>query len=357
MEEKNKKEVTKMVRNTELSKSQIETLTGFTNFLTIKDIAKYRKTSRTAIYKTIKILENKLLLEKIDKGIYEVTNLGKERLQSTSEYKNKIRLHNFAIKINILESPRNWDLKRNNILTLKCFNKQVNLNKNNNYEISSFKNIKVKTTPKSVIFYMPTFYGNNVEKALQKAMNSLFDTIPRIESQFKIKLIKDRKTNLEIISQHYARLNDALAKIYKREGKKLYIRGEDDKVWLIADYSFSTSELETIHTIKAQDDMSTVENFMNDLRKNPVTFSEVKEIVIGLTKNIDNVSKNQLNQSNQIEQFAIALNRHIPAYEGMTKEVKKLQITINKLTDSVNTFRKKNKKQNLGSQSTLSNFT
>lgn len=113
-------------------------------------------------------------------------------------------------------------------------------------------------------------------------MDILETTIPKIEKLFRIRLIQDYKANITIISQEYARIQDALAKLYRNEGNRIYLTGEDGKIWLITDLSFSVDELEFIHTNKAQDDLDAIAPFMNDLRKNPITLSEVREETRGV---------------------------------------------------------------------------
>ncbi|KKM13608.1 hypothetical protein LCGC14_1714490, partial [marine sediment metagenome] len=108
-------------------------------------------------------------------------------------------------------------------------------------------------------------------------MDILFSTIPKVESRFNIKLVKDQKMNMTIISQEYAKLNDALARIYKEKDKKLYIVDERGELRFIADYSFALSEFETVHPSKAGDDMNAVNPFLLDLARNPTTLSKIKE--------------------------------------------------------------------------------
>lgn len=316
-----KKGSKKVESEIDLSKSQIEILKGLSNFLTINQIAKYRNTSRTSVYKGLKILLRKGFISKLGKASFSITDKGKEGLHSITEFKGKIRLHNFSIKAKVLESPTNWNIKRNEIVFLKCFNKQVSLGKNNDYEISNIFNIKIKSTPKSIIFYMPTTYGNTIEEALEQSMDLFFKNISKVENLFKIRLIKDNKISIEIISQHYARLNDSLAKIYQKENDKLFITGDDGKVWLIADLSFNVNELEAIHTINAQDDLNSVSGFLNDLRKNPTTFSEQKEI--------NNQFQNILSQVIEVQHLE---SRNIIKHQKVLDE---MLITLKKIQESL----------------------
>ena len=145
-----------------------EILKYLTQYLTITQIAKQRKCSRTAIYKGIYKLLDKGLIRKIGM-IYEVTDTGLHYLNGFS--KDKIRLHNLAFKITIFNKPKDWDIKRNKIVDCRASSKAVGLS-NNQYEIHSFSNIKVKTTNNSIIFYMPTYYGKNTDECFKQALDT-----------------------------------------------------------------------------------------------------------------------------------------------------------------------------------------
>lgn len=315
------KEVTKKVE------SNIEVLKFLSQFLTIPQIAKQLKVSRTAVYKRINKLLELQLIQKIGKG-YNLTEKGLQILNGSSS--NQIRLHNLCFKITIFNKPNNWELKRSQIVQMRSFSKSVPL-QNTSYEIHSFSNLKVKTTPNSILFYMPTFYGKDTDDCFRQALDSLWNAISKVENLFKVTLVKDRKCNIEIISQHYAKLQDSLAKIYKNEDSKLYVQDEQGNIWLIADYSFRVNELETIYNKTAKEDMDTVKDFLNDLRKNPATISQVVNM-------IGNVTANQLI-------FAENMKSHIEAIKSLSRETKRLGKTMKGILEENKNLKLLNKHQ------------
>lgn len=217
-------------------------------------------------------------------------------------YRYNLRQHNLHIKIKVLESLKNWDKKRNQVIQLPYFNKRVEL-KNNYYDLFNYGKFQIKTTSKSIIFKLPTIYSKTINSAVLQAMDIFFRSIPKVEVLFKVKLIKDNKCNIEIISQEYARIDDALAKIYRRQANKLYIHDDEGKIWLIADYSFNNDELETIQPTNAEEDMVTVHNFMNDLRDHPIKLSEVMENLKETNESLKKSSRSQLMTSQVLEQM------------------------------------------------------
>jgi predicted transcriptional regulator len=336
-----------MVKNIpDISKQQAEVLHGISNYLSVTEIARHRKTSRTAVYKILTKLIKKGYVEKslgIGGYAYGLSDLGKKGLHSFMGFTNKLRQHNLGIKIEVLESRRNWDQKRNVIMTMPYFNKRVQL-KNNTYDLLSFGRIKLKTTSKSIIFQLPTLFSHTVEEAILQAMDILFEAITKVENRFKIKLVKNNKMNMTIISQEYARLDDALAKLYRKEGNKLYITGDDGKVWLIADYSFTTDELETIHTTRAGDDMSIVHPFLNDLRANPMKLSELKDVIQAQALVMGGIQQNQLNFHKDMNFLSTNLKLHYKVLNGIEGNLGKVGEEVQKLTKLIK--RLNNEKEN-----------
>jgi len=261
--------------------------------MSITEIAKYRKVQRSSIYKVLSTLLRRGLIAKKQRGVYSLTEEGIKGLHSFVAFRYKLRQHNLGIKIDVLESPRNWELKRNEMRQMPYFNKTIKL-KNNEQDILNFGRLSIRTTSKSIIIKMPTIYAKDWEEAVIQAMGIFEETIPKLESAFKVRLVKDYKANIKIISQEYASIQDALAKLYHAEGNRLYLTGDDGKIWLITDLSFSVDEIELIHPNKATSDVDAIAPFLNDLRENPTTISKVRdemkeaqEIVIGHSKNIN----------------------------------------------------------------------
>lgn len=247
----------------------------------ITEISKYRHVSRNAIYKILATLKKKAYIRHPKRSLYELTDKGIQGLHSFVGLRYKLRQHNLHFKIEVLESPKNWELKRNEIRQLPYFNKTLKL-KNNEQDLFNYGRLQVKTTTKSVIIKMPTIYAADWEDAIIQAMSILEDSIYKIENVFRILLRKNYKANIKIISQEYASIQDALAKLYRKEGNRIYLSGEDGKIWMITDFSFSTDETEFIHPEKATDDVDAIAPMLNDLRKNPTTFTEVREEMQGI---------------------------------------------------------------------------
>lgn len=277
-------------------------------------MAKYRNVSRTAIYKSVNKLVSKGYIRKIGK-IYELTDIGKGGLHSLSPFSNKLRLHNLAIKLKILSSSQNWEKKRPLIFRLTHFNRNVDLY-NNSYQLLSYSNIKVKTTNRSIILYLPSYYGDTTEECFRQALDSMFWAIPIIENDLKITILKDRKMSMEIISQEYARLQDALARIYKIQGNSFYVYDENNELRIISDFSFKINELDAVHPKYAKEDMDAIHPFLLDLIKFPTTFSEIKD-------NLREISKIQAIEVQKWQYYANKIEYHVDSIRKLGEGIEK----------------------------------
>jgi len=288
--------------------ARYEILKGIQEGLCITEIAKYRKVNRSSIYKVLSSLVKKGLVSNPKRSMYELTNKGTEGLHSFVALRYKLRQHNLHFKIAVLESPRNWEQRRNELRQMPYFNKTIKL-KNNEQDLFNYGNLKIKTTTKSIIIKMPTIYAKDWENAIIQAIQILEDSIPKIESKFKIRLIKNYKANIKIISQEYASIQDSLAKLYRHEGNRIYLTGEDGKIWLITDLSFSTDELEYIHPNKATDDNDAIAPMLNDLRKNPTTFSEVRQETKEVMQVARAVMQNEIKHQKVLDEILLTFNK------------------------------------------------
>lgn len=282
--------------------AHFETLKLIQNGLSISEIASHRKVTRKAVYKVLSTLTKHGMVRNPKRSIYELTDKGIKGTHSLVGYRYKVRQHNLHFKIKVLESPKNWSLRRNEYRQMPYFNRTLKL-KNNDQDLFNYGNLSLKTTSQSIIIKMPTLYATDWEHALIQAMQILEDSIPKIENLFNVRLIKNYKNNITIISQEYARIQDALARLYRGDGNRLYVTGDDGKIWMITDFSFSTDETEFIHPNNATDDLDAIAPFLNDLRKNPTTLTAVREHVGELQGIVNSWAVNQVKHQKVLDKM------------------------------------------------------
>jgi len=263
-----------------LSKPRFEILRSLQSGLNITDISRVRKVSRTSVYKIINSLMKIGFLERVGYS-YTITTKGIEGLHSFVGLRYNLRQHNFSIKFKVLESPKNWEKKRNEFRKLPFFNRTLKL-RNNEQQLLNYGNLTIRTTTKSIIIKIPTIYAKTLDLAILQTFDILETTYPKIENLFKVKLVKNYKSTMQIISQEYAILDDALARVYSKRDEQLLITGSDGKIWMITDKSFKGDEREYIHTTKAPDDEEAISQSLNILREEPQIMKENQKQIANL---------------------------------------------------------------------------
>jgi len=232
----------------ESQKIVLELLTK--EFLTVKEIAKRRQTSRQAIHKTITKLRKKGLLNRYLGGVDKGVSTTSTPYISDGTF---IRLHGLEIKVEILEKKERYNkrLKEFNIVRIK------------GNTIRLFKN--------SIEIYIKShFAAQTVEQATAKGLDYINNLFIIIENDLGITIIKDRKQNIKLVNAHYSECNNELAKEMNKEKEKikLYAR-EDGKLWFTIDNSFNLNEAETLHPASSKEDMQeAVKPFFDSLRDN-----------------------------------------------------------------------------------------
>lgn len=240
----------------ELTKTEQEVLTLLTeDFLTPKQIALRRQTSKQATYKTIKKLKDLGLVSK-DYRKVDFSLCG-------SQPKHKIiRLHGQEFNIKILYQDHRYKqiLKTSNTII------------NDGCTIRLYRN--------SVEIYAnKSFWGETSQKATSESMKYWQRFFIKLENDLKVILIKHRANNIKIVKAHYANINNPIATQPDADNIKIYAK-EDGKLWFQIDNSLNLHEGETQHPETAKEDMQDViRPFLNDLRDHKVTMGDLIKLI------------------------------------------------------------------------------
>jgi len=223
----------------------------------VQSISKHQKTSRTAVYKTIKQLKKKgYLASNFREGLQNGDGVGDSPPQckpcTTKGQHHQIRLHGQEFNITILYDSQRYKKTRQKKQvmhiegnTLRLFEKKI--------ELYAARHL--------------SFYGDTAKEATSVSINYWNRIFTRIESTLNIIIIKGMATKIREVKAHYAEIDNELAEDCLRKSKKIHVKGEDGREWLLVDNSWQLRELETIHSETALDDMQeVVQPFFNDLR-------------------------------------------------------------------------------------------
>jgi len=160
------------------------------------------------------------------------------------------RGHNFQFDVGILRSSVFYESTR-----LRC-----------NTLIKGLETVKLYKH-KICIFSNQSFFGESGSVCSMDATQAFLVLVQNLEFALKVDLLKDRKQNMRMVRGHIAEVGSEVASFYKKERKKLRVRGKDGVVWCLTDASKGLLELETVHPEDHVSDMDdTLTPFLNDLK-------------------------------------------------------------------------------------------
>lgn len=244
-----------------------------------------------------------------------------------------IRGHAFQFKLEIpkymIEDNgfRGWNLenRRRNLDKLKIDWKPLKLFGGG--ERIDFRKRKIHLTNKSIIIYEKSSYFAETSKKSQAiAAIKILYLIKALERKLRASFSINGKYKLRITRQHYSLIKNALAIIYNKPTRKKLEVYDEKGLWLLIDNSWNLEELECVHPETSVDNADGMKGFMNSMKR--TNFEVTPDFILN---GFNNLAQYQINQDKNIKEFAVALNRHIPAYEGMASETKHLHSEINNL--------------------------
>ena len=240
----------------ELTETEKEVLILLTKeFLTPKQVALRRETSKQATYEIIRNLKKKGVITRQYANLYYFQCGSKES-------KGKIRLHGQEFNIKILFKDHRY----------KEILKKCNTIDNDGCTIRLYRN--------SVEIYAnKSFWGETAQRATAESMRYWQRFFIKLENDLKIILVKHRSQNIKLVKAHYANINDPIAKQPEADNIKIYAK-EDGKLWFQIDNSLNLHEGETQHPETAKEDMQEVIiPFLQDLRDSKLVMSDVVKLI------------------------------------------------------------------------------
>ncbi len=326
-------------RNVKSNVKRTRVLDLIYNGTQIKDIHTIIGCCESAVYRLIKRMKKDGLLTS-DNTLTDAGSLHvKKYLAVSSDVKfnikpNDIRLHNIQITLKILNKPRGYDYRKNNIISMKVRDYKLTDLKNSYKEQFKINNVTVKTNTDSIEVFPEDIYASTEQQASKRLMEIVFDVISRVENLHHIMLIKDNYCNIRISRQHYALIRNQLAKMYRNEHKGTIFRvydDEDGKVRLTIDIS-QGPEFEAEHPSKSPSDINRCQAFFKDIiNKDHDMPSDTRSMIQELAQTSSNMLKQQGNimqqqkQSMKIEkEYAMNIKKHLKATERWEKAANKI---------------------------------
>jgi hypothetical protein len=290
--------------------------------LRIKTLMKLCNLKTSVLYKRLNILRENGFTENIF-PVWKLSNGGVAKCEILNESNNIFELHNISYVVKLLKVPDWWSKRKNYLIRLKEWQfKNIDFGKGNTnpYQQLINENFVIQCYPESIIIIAKKrYYSNDPYSTIKAAINDVVGLLEWFCECFKFNFWLNEVPHIEIRNNDFNRIKDYMAnQIKDNKGSFLVEIDKRRKVWVDMSEPFGKEANYPEAQVK-------LEKLTKDiLTKESLLPSEVTQLV-------GDLAKNQLNQTTQLESFAIALNKHIPAYEGMTKIVGRLEIAINKL--------------------------
>lgn len=267
-----------------LSNEQKEILKLYEKGLTVIMIANKRKTSRNAVYKTLRKIKNKgIVLSKLG----GLQNKGGSQ-EPTNKNKEIYRLHNQRFTIKLISKTQKY------INSLKTNNKTI---RDNNTVQFYEDNI--------VIYSNKDFWGSSVDDCFLKSSLYWDWFIKLLENDYNIILLKPRRCHIKDFGCHIAKTNDPLAKEVILRNEKMQVFAPNGNLRLVIDNSFNLKEFEAVDSITATQDMKKIERMYQEI--------------------VENDLLSPIEIHNSIQSLIEFQNNNMLMMKGLIKEVDKLK--------------------------------
>jgi hypothetical protein len=205
---------------------------------------------------------------------FTINHLG-QKLDSPVEGKvrsDDVRVHNLVFKVK-LETPLSWEsrLKAKGVPFIKL--------KSGVLQVVHDAHKVWLCNGKVLVFVPPglDYTARKVSKGLLLAVRDFFSFLPGLEAYLGVSLRSGQGYVWSMTRKHLSLVKNALAMDYNRRKEKLKFYDEAG-LWMIADDSFNLGELEFVRSSSNQGEANIVQDWFNDLKKNPVKQSEVMQM-------------------------------------------------------------------------------
>lgn len=141
------------------------------------------------------------------------------------------------------------------------------------------------------------FWGADENESASKAMAYWFRFFTFLQDRLGVVLLKDRYSNMRLVAQHFAFVNDVGARDAVNRGEKIKVYAEDGKLRFLIDTSLkeggvSLPEAEAVHPETAQEDAGTYREFIDDLLlKKPLPLSELQGMILETQKMLNGLAQ------------------------------------------------------------------
>ena len=283
-----------VVDNTVLTEQETKIKKYISKGLTHKQIQKQLNISKRTLFFHLKSMKSKGYLGSstctdttppVGEGTLKSDNL------SNNPVNHLIRLHGQQFLIEILYNSKKYNDNR----------------KRQNRRYLDFDVIELNEDTIEV-YVGRSFFNEHANDAHKESMEYFLRLLRRLENDYGIILLKDRKQNIKEVVAHFSEIKNGISYDYRMKNKVLLFKAADGKVWLKTDNSFNLDELETTHPKTAKQDMNILKHYLNDFRENePPNNTELLTIMLkhqsGTDKRLEECASATLNVLSMLDMF------------------------------------------------------
>jgi DNA-binding transcriptional ArsR family regulator len=237
---------------------------------------------------------------------------------------DSVRAHAFVFTLQVQRNLRNWNNKKREQF-LNAHNipfKSLNIGGGGQRII--VKDRKVWLLNKSIIIYdKSSYFAEDALRAKGTAIATHLSIIKHIERLLHVEFRIGDDYKFKVSRQHYALIQNALAKQYNEAGEKLEVRNGRG-LWFLIDNSFSMNEAETVHSSSAMSDNLKVQGYFNGLKEIPATHGSPTYTPAFVLEVMNGIQQNQM-------AFAENMTSHIDAVKSLGSGVKDMTAAIERL--------------------------
>ncbi len=309
----------KIGKVTNKSRKILEILKENPEGLRASTITKLTNYKGRTLYNHLEILQDNKLVTNVF-PIWQIAKNQKSSLNMAKLLKSdKIQLHKFSFKLDLIKKPSWWDKRRNRLLRLKNFDKKPKKVSwgNVEYEQLSKSNFLIHTFPNTILFINQNKYlGEDPYTCLLEALEDTMQIYNYIEELFKFKFFLDGVPQFSISSNHFVKLKDEIANRCKKE-KKLFKVHINNELRVLVDLS-KPFGMEFVSKDHAPEDTNYYKNFVKDFSENkPRMLTETNDL-------IDKVANNQGELFENFEKYNQNIVLHLKVLKQMEKTLKNI---------------------------------
>lgn len=307
-------------------------------------IARQLSISKTALQYHLTKLKQAGAITKIGYGVWEVSDTAFSDIKRSTNSPRvgratpptciqtnlnlfEVRGHAFVFTLRPQSDLRNWTNENRELYLSKNNIPYKALNLYGGGQAIVYKGHKVWLTNKSVILYdTGSYFAQEAAKAKSHAIHHYTTLIKGLERLLNADFTQNagRTYKFKVSRQHYALINNALARQYNEANEKLEVY-TDKGLWFLIDNSFNMNEAEMVHPETAEPDTVKVVNFFNSIKaqEDGITIDQLLQLSSSIQQNQLLFSENALAHVDVIKQLGIGV-------QELNKRLKDLEEVINK---------------------------